>query len=342
MTQATLERLDRLCDLERWPEASALLSQLLSTDPENDTAWCLLARCRLGLGQPEPALEAANRAAALAPEMEWPHRLASFAASSLGRHDQAVHSAREAVRLEPELWQTHARLAGAAGQHPQGKPEAVRAAARALELAPDEAQVQLIYGSIAAGQGRRDVAERAYRTALEIDPQSSSAHHLLATLQLHGRTGPTALAGAATGFATALTSDPRAQISRQSLELTLRVFLGRTAYFLFITGYLGQLFSDRATFSARSAPVLLLALPVLFVLRFLHQLSPQLRAFLGHRLRRRPTALAVGLEVGSGVLVLIGAGAPEPWRPALTVLAAVSALIARLVLYLDDRRVVNR
>jgi tetratricopeptide (TPR) repeat protein len=342
MTQATLERLDLLCDLERWPEASVLLGELLSTDPENDTAWCLLARCRIGLGQLEPALDAARQAAALAPETEWPHRLASFAASTLGRHDDAVHSAREAVRLEPDLWQTHARLAGAAGQHPQGKREAAGAAARALELAPDEAQVQLIYGSVAASQGHRDVAERAYRTALELDPQNSSAHHLLAALQLRRRSGPTALASAATGFATALRSDPRAQVSRHSLELTLRVFLGRTAYFLFITGYLGQLFSDRPSLSARAVPVLLLALPVLFIVGFLHQLTPSLRRFLFQRLRGRGTALAVGLEAASVVLVLIAAGAAQSWRPTLTVLAALSALAARLTLYLDDRRMLKR
>jgi tetratricopeptide (TPR) repeat protein len=338
MTQATLERLDLLCDLERWPEASVLLGRLLSSDPENDTAWCLLARCRIGLGQWEPALKAAYQAAALAPETEWPHRLASFAASSVGRHDEAVHAAREAVRLEPDLWQTHARLAGAAGQHPQGKHEAAAAAARALALAPDEAQVQLIYGSVAASQGRRDVAERAFRAALELDPQNSSAHHLLAALQLRRRSGPTALASAATGFATALTSDPRAQISRHSLELTLRVFLGRTAYFLFLTGYLGQLFSDRTSLSARAVPVLLSALPMLFILGFLHQLTPALRRFLGQQLRQRGTQVAVGLEVGSVVLVLVSAGAAQSWRPPLSVLAAVTALAARLTLYLEDRQ----
>jgi tetratricopeptide (TPR) repeat protein len=335
---AGLHRVEMLCDLERWAEARGLLGPLLAADPENHTAWCLLARCHLGLDQSEQALIAAHRAASLAPDEEWPHRLSSFATSKLGRHDEAVKAAREAVRLEPSFWQTHARLAGAAGQHALGKDEAVRAAEWALALAPNEPQVQLIYGSIAASQGRREVAERAYRKALELDPQSSGAHHLLAALQLRRRTGLIGLARAATGFATALSTDPTAQVSRHSLELTLRVFLGRAAYFLFVTAYLGQFFAGRSALPARAIPVLLLALPVLFIVAFLRRLSPQLRTFLRQLLRRRATSVAAALELGSVVLVLAGVTAPQPVRPALAIAAAVLALIARLVLYPDTRQ----
>jgi tetratricopeptide (TPR) repeat protein len=336
-----LDRVEVLCDLERWMEAGELAGRVLGADPENHTAWCLLARCHLGLDQPEKALAAAHRAASLAPDEEWPHRLASFATSRLGRHDEAVKAAREAVRLEPGFWQTHARLAGAAGQHAHGKAEAAQAADRALTLAPNEPQVQLIYGSIAASQGRREVAERAYRRALELDPQSSGAHHLLASLQLRRRTGLSGLAKAATGFATALSTDPSAQVSRHSLELTLRVFLGRAAYFLFVTAYLGQLFVGRSGLSARAIPVLLLALPVLFIIGFLRRLNPALRTFLRQLLRRGATSVAVALELLSVVLVLVGVPSPQASRPTLAIAAAVLALTARLVLYLDTRRLLR-
>jgi tetratricopeptide (TPR) repeat protein len=349
LTSVSPERVELLCDLERWADALPLVSRLLATEPENELAWCLLAQCQLGLGHYEAALTTAERAAALAPDSEWPHRLLSFAATHLGRRDDAVRAAREAVRLDPGAWQTHARLAAAAcrseasrgRRNPRTRPnraEAALAAERALALAPDEPQVQLIYGSVAASLGRRAVAERAYRTALQLDPQSSGAHHLLAALRLRNRVGSVGLAEAATGFATALTADPTAQVSRHSLELTLRVFVGRAAYGLFITAYLSQLFAVHSTPWSRVIPILLMALPVLFVIGFLQRLTPQLRAFLRQLLRRGATAVAVWLEGLGAVLIMVGVFAPQGVRPTLAGVAAIIALVARLVLYLDTRR----
>jgi tetratricopeptide (TPR) repeat protein len=120
------ERVELLCDLERWADAHPLVRRLLASEPENDGAWCLLAQCELGLGRYESALTAAGQAVTLAPEHEWPYRLVSFAASQLGRHGTAVHAARAAVRLEPEVWQTHARLAAPDA----GVPERARAGPR--------------------------------------------------------------------------------------------------------------------------------------------------------------------------------------------------------------------
>jgi O-antigen/teichoic acid export membrane protein len=120
--------------------------------------------------------------------------------------------------------------------------------------------------------------------------------------------------------------------------LTLRVFVGRAAYGLFLVAYLSQLFADRPALWARAVPVLLLGLPAMFVLRFLHRLSPQLRAFLQHLLRRGSTAVAAGLEVVSVVLILSGAVAAQSVRPTLAITAAVIALLARLTFYLDTRK----
>jgi tetratricopeptide (TPR) repeat protein len=344
------ERVELLCDLERWADAHPLVRRLLASEPENDGAWCLLAQCELGLGRYESALTAAGQAVTLAPEHEWPYRLVSFAASQLGRHGTAVHAARAAVRLEPEVWQTHARLAAAASRGSAGRrgsrarqsrAEAVRAAERALALAPDEPQVQLIYGSVAAARGQRAVAERAYRIALRLDPQSSGAHHQLAALRLRRRSGPVGLADAATGFATALSADPTAQVSRHSLELTLRMFLGRAAYGLFVAAYLSLLFAVWSAPWSRAIPLLLLALPILFVAGFLRRLAPALRSFLGRLLRRGWTAVALGLEAFSVVLIVAGVFPPQALRPGLGVAAAICALLARLVLYLDLRRLLR-
>jgi tetratricopeptide (TPR) repeat protein len=352
LTAADPVRVELLCDLERWADALPLVSRLLAGEPENDVAWCLLAQCHLGLGRPEPALSAARSAAALAPDSEWPYRLASFAATNLGRHDEAVRAARESVRLEPEAWQTHVRLAAAVARRDAGlsrrdrrnRPgpdEAAVAADRALALAPDEPQVQLIHGSVAAARGRPAEAERAYRLALALDPQSSGGHHLLAALRLRSRGGSAVLADAATGFATALTVDPTAQASRYSLELTLRTFLARTAYGLFVVAYLSQIFALGSAPWARVIPLVLLTLPVMFVVGFVRRLSPPLRSFLRQVASHGGSAVAVGLEGLCVALLLVGVPAPEPVRPYLAIAAAAIALIARLTLYLETRRLLR-
>jgi hypothetical protein len=97
------------------------------------------------------------------------------------------------------------------------------------------------------------------------------------------------------------------------------------------------LFAVRSTPSSRVIPLLLLALPVLFVVSFLGRLPPALRSFLRHGLNHGPRAVAVGLvALGVG---LVGAGvfAPQALRPGLAGVAAMIVLIARLVLYLDGR-----
>jgi len=143
------------------------------------------------------------------------------------------------VRLAAALSRQEAGLGRRALRARPGPDEAAAAAARAMALAPDEPQVQLIHGSVEAGRGRPVEAERAYRAALALDPQSSGAHHLLAALRLRRRRGPAALAEAAAGFVTALSVDPTAQVSRRSLELTLQAFLGRVTYGVFAVAYLG-------------------------------------------------------------------------------------------------------
>jgi hypothetical protein len=98
------------------------------------------------------------------------------------------------------------------------------------------------------------------------------------------------------------------------------------------------LFAGQSALWARAIPVLLLGLPTLFVLRFLHRLSPQLRSFLQHLLSRGSTAVAAGLEVLAVVLILSGVLAPQPVRPMLAITAALIALLARLTFYLSTRK----
>lgn len=66
------ERAQTLSDLGRYADASAAVAEVISAQPREAQAWCLMARVQLGLERPAGALQAARTAAGLAPESEQP------------------------------------------------------------------------------------------------------------------------------------------------------------------------------------------------------------------------------------------------------------------------------
>jgi tetratricopeptide (TPR) repeat protein len=186
---AERKRAAALCDHLRFAEARVLLHKTVATDPQDAYAWCLLARAELGLGDSNATLQAAGRAASLAPAEEWPYRLASIALGRLGHHAEAITAAREAVRLAPESWQPYARLARELAHDKAGLLEALGAAGYAAVLAPDEAEPHVTVGVVEAAAGQQVEAEAAFRRALAIQPDHSVALNELARLQL-GDVGP--------------------------------------------------------------------------------------------------------------------------------------------------------
>src|SRR6202044_645301 len=101
-----LARAATMLDLGRYEEASTLLARLVSAEPGSGRAWCLFARAHLGADRFTEAVEAANRAAAIEPAEEWPHRLGSNALMHLGHHGEALRAAAESRRAPPRAWGT--------------------------------------------------------------------------------------------------------------------------------------------------------------------------------------------------------------------------------------------
>src|ERR1700683_4560849 len=99
-----LARAATMLDLGRYDEASSLLARLVSAEPGSGRAWCLFARAHLGADRFAEAVETANRAAAIEPSEEWPHRLASNALMHLGNHAEALRAAAEVRRRAPSYW----------------------------------------------------------------------------------------------------------------------------------------------------------------------------------------------------------------------------------------------
>jgi tetratricopeptide (TPR) repeat protein len=345
-----IERAAALCELGRFAEALEALQLVVASDAENADAWCLMAQARLCLGDPGGSYEAAGVASSLAPEYDWPHRLASAALSGLARHSQAADAARQAVEIAPDSWQAHACVARAL-THPRSMPpeleEAARAAARAVSLAPDEAETQMTAGAVAKAAGHRKEAGAAYRRALEIDPQNSAAHHELASLNLRKSRLHAAEAGrladAASGFANAVRTDPRAASSRRVLDGLLRLFISRTAYFIFLDAFLVARLSAHSThLPIRLLAVAALLLPAAFALRFVLRLSPTLRPYLLRLLIAPGIRLAAAAEAIAIAALLACPFVAEASRRDVAGVAATAALAGRLLLYRARRRAAAR
>lgn len=163
-------------------KAASTLEPVLATDPRSAAGWLLMARIRLTLDQPEPALDAANRAAQLLPDDPRPLATASRALTMLGRHDEAITMAYRAVVMEPENPFWHDRVAWSLLAADRHLADAEQAARTAVGLDPNEAHYYFTHGVALDALGHTDQARQALLISLRMEPENPVAQHRLATL----------------------------------------------------------------------------------------------------------------------------------------------------------------
>ena len=145
--------------------ASAIghLKEALTRDPEYALAWAELGRAYIA---------EANRSWVPVEE-------------GLARGRKAVE---RALSLDPDLPEGHLRLGSIRMVYHRDFRGAEASLARALELAPENADVLRGAGTLASNMGRLEEAIGYYHRALEQDPLSSASYHNLAmTLESAGR-----------------------------------------------------------------------------------------------------------------------------------------------------------
>ena len=323
-----IERAATLIDLRRFDAAASSLRRVLGQDPENGAGWCLLAQAQIGREDFKAALEAADRAVAVAPESDWAHRVRSIARAETGDHRGAVAAGYEAIKLDPEEWLGYLTVSLALAHVEDRRDEAISIGEHAVRLAPNESDAHVTLADAFAADGKRKEAEAEYRRALALDPSNSAAHNNLAAVKMRkSRYRAARLAHAAAGFQTAIQTNPRDWIARQNLELTLRVFLARLSYLIFIVAYVYW----RIPVSSLVIVVLLCA-PAVFALRFLLGIGADLRRHLQYAITHGRVGLAAAVEL-SAILVLLYAlvGLPANHGVAAGVVWTLS-LAARLIL----------
>ncbi len=93
-----------------------LCQRAIELDPSYAQAWALMALGQTTLhfrySQPDPGLEAAERALALDPDLAEPHAVMGRNLYETGREDEANAALERALRLGPESYEVHATIAG--------------------------------------------------------------------------------------------------------------------------------------------------------------------------------------------------------------------------------------
>jgi Flp pilus assembly protein TadD len=324
-----------LCAEGHFAEASDLLRPLAEREPSDPEIWLLLARVELAAERYERALEAAEHTHDIAPSRVSADGIAAAALLRLGRTGEALRRARRAVDTDPRDFSAVvllARVLSVSGSH----EEARAVAAHAVDLAPREKDAYLTAGIVAAAAGERDAARASFGEVLALDPSDGAAQHELARLRLRRRVNdPAALANAASGFARAASTTPTATRSALSLEMVLKTFLSKTAYLLFVDAFVVvRVLASSNHALARLVPVALLFAPGYYAVRFLRRLTPTPRRRLVSMLvGERALAAAAALETISVAAILAAAAASSSARPTLAGGAALTAFVARVLLY---------
>ena len=274
---ALCARAAALIDLGREAEAVPLLREALSSRPDDVRALDLLAQAQLDV-DPEASLRAAEQLVKVAPDSYRGPMHSCIASLHLKQVRKATHYAREAVRLAPELPITHACLADAMARRMIGRNAGLRAARRAIELAPDSPMGYIAAGNVELHHRGAKHARRWYEQASALDPTSRPVQKNLAVAHSHLGRQDTALALTRN----LLELDPRDERSRAMIDDEVLHFIIRLQQLVAaLAVVLGLVFGE-----ARDIEFLV-AIPITFVL------------VLGSRLPQLPMSL-----VGVGRLPL--------------------------------------
>ncbi|WP_343449356.1 tetratricopeptide repeat protein [Micromonospora oryzae] len=169
-----LQRAQLLADLGRYDEAAGEVGLALALEPANADALTTLARVHLAAGRPAEARAAAEAALALAPDTVAPLVARGLALVEQGEYAEAAGTAGRLLAAAADDAYAQRSAAAILSGSRNGQP-ALNAAWRGVELAPEESQAHLVLALVAARLRLYDLAERAYREALRLDPELDRA-----------------------------------------------------------------------------------------------------------------------------------------------------------------------
>ena len=166
--QAYLQKVRETGDASFYSRADGVLGTALRLDPRSPDATVVAGTLALARHDFRGALQIAQRARMLTPELAAPYGVLVDSLIELGRYDQAERALQRWVDIKPAL-ASYARVSYWDELHGDlgGAVVAIRAAISAGgDVAENGAYVQTLLGNLELQRGRLHSAELAYRTAL--------------------------------------------------------------------------------------------------------------------------------------------------------------------------------
>lgn len=325
---AHLQRAELLADLGRYDEAADELSRAIASDPRNVDALALLARVRLATGQPKEALEAANQAMAADPNDLRTLAIRGLVLAELNHTANAAEMADELLRLGgPDNAFAQISAAAILSDVRNGQ-RALDAAWRAVQLAPEQPSAHLVLGQVAARLEQFELAERAYREALRLDPElANSARHDMGLIRLE----QSRFAEGLEHLVEAAASDPSNMDLSRSVRLGLHEVLWYGAGYAIIAPIIAAIGGDDGGIGWRLRASLLAAIGIVAAAIFASRLPGRVSAVLPAVLKTDPLLrIAVSGVAAAPILLLVYAAVGTPWPLVLAILGGFVALLARL------------
>ncbi|GAB7041647.1 MULTISPECIES: tetratricopeptide repeat protein [Catenuloplanes] len=337
-----VQRAALLADLEAYPDAIVELEAALAVEPGDPWTLAMLARVYLATDRPADALVSADQAVRAAPGQVAPLVVRGIALVELQRFAEGAEVAEQILRLGPQ--EAYAQRTGAALlSETRNGQVALDTAWHAVTLAPTEPESHLVLALVAARLHQFDLAERAYREAIRLNPDLEQAGADSGLLRLEQRRYARALAGLAAEASKEepVAFDPRArETATQTLGRTTDEALHRA---LLIAGGGALIVAVLVAFSAsvdgalsRFAAVSLTVLGAIAMVIYLAQIPRMVRERFPQLLRtERPLLIALVCTAAMPLLFLVYAMIGTPWP---LVLAIASGAVAELIVFLRSRR----
>lgn len=210
-------RVRLLIHQRRYPLAAEVLEARLAHDPDDAIALATLSVCQRGLGQPKAALEQAQKAVALAPELAYTHYQLAWAYHQLNRHEPMGKAVQTALALDPQDADAHALEALWWAQ--KERPEAMLTSAEAgLRHDPQHLQCQLLRAQALIELWRWDEAAAGVAQVLRQDADNPHAHTARGWIYLRRGEAEAALAD----FQRALQAEPTSEWAKDGLMAALK------------------------------------------------------------------------------------------------------------------------